>query len=952
MNLLIFDLGETIGAAFTGVLLTLDGIVYGTIAKMYKIYTLLAAQKLLSSDAFQTIANKLYIIIGVAMLFVLAYSILRAIIDPDQLGKGDMSGKKVITGVVTCILGLALTPVIFNLIYQGQDIILQSNIIAKMFFASDSRTTSHDDIVVNGEVALPAGEVQDDSALFDSAGNVVATYIWQAFFHPSELYDISEDDIVGKNADYFVHPAITTISLAGCAIGVGAAILASVFTFGFGALAVAGTVAACSAGVIGGVTNAVDIALADEITLAQAFSYATSTGDFGIFIVFADNYIKGEIQYYWFFSTLVGAFVVYAFLSFSIDMAVRAAKLAYYQIIAPIPLILQIVPKFRPNFDKWVKNIISTFLEVFVRLSVVYVVVYIITHLNTISSTNNILFNNQELSMDIGFFVRVILILGLVIFAKQAPKLISDTFGIPAGDMKLGLGQKLAEGGLYTAAATGLAAAGSFAQNFGVGVQRARGEMKRADTLTGKAQAFGRGFIRSTASGVAGGLSAGARVGYRGARDFRKNPMKLRDVKDATANGVRAANDARVHRKAYNEQHANDEAFNGLIKGSMAGHINDARSTVSSFLTGGSVDTSFYDNKINALSQLAGLNSKLESTVQTNKDLIKAQRHLDEKNRQDLKEFAFDQMKQKEHNTFDPAFAAKYKAVREKILLRTPSMSDAQYDADFATAIAALETQYNTNPSAMTAAEKKAYEDFRREFGNSLKKDDDEYKDKLQNAFDLDFTAKHGKLSDFSLSPNSPEYAAALASKDAAVEAATTAVKKAKANAIQAELLKSIATGDQATARVLKEFIRDHQAEFRATNGTEINGKRLENYLEGYFGANVLNGQVDLEQMFNGKVYDGTLSNGNVLTMDFTGSVPTYTIKDSSGAVIADKVSKEKFNDYLTRTGSEIASMDASNVSGVFKQIKKDAESATSAILDSSEYIDAQSRKRKQESKK
>lgn len=944
MNLLVFNILDTIGDGFIGILLTLDGIVYGTIAKMYKIYTILAAQKLLSSDAFQTIANKLYIIIGVAMLFVLAYSILRAIIDPDQLGKGDMSGKKVVTGVVTCILGLALTPVIFNLIYQGQDIILQNNIIAKMFFASDSKTTEHEDIVVNGEVALPSGEVQDDSALYDSAGSVVATYIWQAFFHPSELYDISEDEIMGKSTDYIVHPAASTLAVAGCAFA-GVGLLFSIIS---GPLGIAATAIACATAVFAKGSNMVQAALADEISLGHAFSYATSSGDFGIFVIFSSNYIKGEIQYYWFFSTAVGLFVLYVFLSFSIDMAVRAAKLAYYQVIAPIPLVLQIIPKFRANFDKWVKNIIGTFLEVFVRLSVVYIVVYIITHLNTISSTNSILFSDNGLSTDIVFFVRVILIIGLILFAKQAPKLITDTFGIPAGDMKLGLGKKLSEAGVFTAAATGLAAAGSFAQNAGAGFAGTRRDIKNANTVMGKAGALARGALRTAGSGVAGGLSAGARVGYRGI----KKPMEFRDVKNATANGIRDANDARVRRKAYNEQHANDEAFNGLLKGSMIGHINDARSTVSSFLNGGSVDTSYYDNKISALSQLAGLNSKLESTVQTNKALIEAQRHLDEMNRQDLKEFAFDQMKQKEHNTFDPAFAAKYKAAREKILLRTPSMSDAQYDADFATAIAALETQYNTNPSAMTAAEKKAYEDFRREFGNSLKKDDADYKYKLKNAFDLDFTAKHGRLSDFSLSPNSPEYAAALASKDAAVEAATTAVKKAKANAIQAELLKSIATGDQATARVLKEFIRDHQAEFRATNGTEINGKRLENYLEGYFGANVLNGQVDLEQMFNGRAYNGTLSNGEVLTMDFTGTAPTYTIKDSHGAVIADKVSKEKFNDYLARTGSEIASMDASNVSGVFKQIKKDAESATSEILNSPDYIDAQSRKRKQESKK
>ena len=102
MNLLIFNIGDSIKEGFAGIILTLDGIIYGLISSMYKVYTLLASARIFSSDAFTMIANKLYVIIGVAMLFVLAYSILRAIIDPDQAGKGDMAGGKIVKGVITC----------------------------------------------------------------------------------------------------------------------------------------------------------------------------------------------------------------------------------------------------------------------------------------------------------------------------------------------------------------------------------------------------------------------------------------------------------------------------------------------------------------------------------------------------------------------------------------------------------------------------------------------------------------------------------------------------------------------------------------------------------------------------------------------------------------------------------------------------------------------------------
>ena len=84
---------------------------------------------------------------------------------------------------------------------------------------------------------------------------------------------------------------------------------------------------------------------------------------------------------------IYGAFCLYAFASFSIDMGVRAAKLAYYQIIAPVPLIMQVLPKYKDTFSKYIKNVVSTFLEVFIRISVVYIVVYVICHLQDLFSS-------------------------------------------------------------------------------------------------------------------------------------------------------------------------------------------------------------------------------------------------------------------------------------------------------------------------------------------------------------------------------------------------------------------------------------------------------------------------------------------------------------------------------------------------------------------------------------
>ena len=66
----------------------------------------------------------------------------------------------------------------------------------------------------------------------------------------------------------------------------------------------------------------------------------------------------------------------------------------------------------------------------------------------------------NELSNEqrIGIGIAILLIIGLIIFAKNAPEIITTSLSLPKGNMSLGIGKKLADGGAY--AAGGVAGAG------------------------------------------------------------------------------------------------------------------------------------------------------------------------------------------------------------------------------------------------------------------------------------------------------------------------------------------------------------------------------------------------------------------------------------------------------------------------------------------------------------
>lgn len=441
---LMFSIGDLIGDTFGGIWLLLDTIVFGLINSAYKIFMAIASARLLSSDAYYEIANRLYVIVGVVMLFVLSYAILKAIIDPDQATKGDF-GSGTIKRVVTAVIGLAITPVLFNVLYQAQGLFLEQDVIGKVFFRMDTSENA-------GTSGLVSASGSADAQIKNIGGSMAAVSIWQAFFYPAE--GMTADEITVNASEVL---AISVGSAVMCGLGIVASVISVIaagVTAGSSLLLAGASVALCTRAMSDSdsyETVSSAVGSNGEISLEDAYTIAAADGNFDIFLAFKDAFQDGDITYKWFISTVCGAFCLYAFASFSIDMGVRAAKLAYYQIIAPIPLIMQVLPKFKDNFHKYVTGVVTTFLEVFVRISVVYIVVYVISHLQELFSTASGLWANGNLNSAEKALAMALLILGLVIFAKSAPDLITSSLGIPKGSMNLGFRKKLGDGGYYAA---------------------------------------------------------------------------------------------------------------------------------------------------------------------------------------------------------------------------------------------------------------------------------------------------------------------------------------------------------------------------------------------------------------------------------------------------------------------------------------------------------------------
>ena len=214
-------------------------------------------------------------------------------------------------------------------------------------------------------------------------------------------------------------------------------------------------------------------------------------------------------------------------------MAVRVIKLVFFQIIAPIPVVCRVIPggKLKDVFSTWTKKTIGTFVDVFIRVGILYLGIFIIQLV--IENWPNL--DVSKLSYTQGLIAKALVLMGTVIFIRQAPKLISDMFHLDTGDMKLGLMDKLAAGGgLMAAAATG---------GLGLGAVRNFAKSRRD----------GKGILSSAGSALTGGLAAGIGAGY-GARKAKN----FNDLKSATSKGISNQMDARKKVQNYIAKRKNE----------------------------------------------------------------------------------------------------------------------------------------------------------------------------------------------------------------------------------------------------------------------------------------------------------------------------------------------------------------------------------------------------------
>lgn len=331
-NFMLFDVEiNWLVSAFRLLFAFLDAIVYSFIAFLFRAIFNLANFELIGF--YEILEQRVYVILGIFMLFKVTISIITYLVNPDKLSDKEQGVGKLVTRILTVLIMLIALPTVFSLMTEFQNKVLP--VIPRVIMGTNSTLKSED---VSGIVTEMSTTMLDGFAhAKEGCGETKISDPWQMLTHINDPCNETDQKHIYKY-DYL--PIV---------------------------------------------------------------------------------------------STVVGVLMCYVLFSLSISVAIRAFKLIILRMLAPVPVVSYIDPKSSKDgmFSKWTKTFINVWAELFIHIGLIYFIVYIIDFLLSGQAWLGFFdgLSGPWAVID-GIVLLAFLIIGLLMFARSAPKFIMDALGI------------------------------------------------------------------------------------------------------------------------------------------------------------------------------------------------------------------------------------------------------------------------------------------------------------------------------------------------------------------------------------------------------------------------------------------------------------------------------------------------------------------------------------------
>lgn len=477
------------GAGFFGSIINelffwLSSASYGLSKTSYDTFCDLS-QVSLTGDKITSLMERLNLIIGLIMVFVVSYNLLAGIVDPDKELIKKVNSNKLIQNVIIALVITLVQPLVFTKLYGIQAIVIDEGIISNLISGgiSEKKTTVATKIgsISNLLIKVMDGEADEQSNLgrqyIKEGGNKMIANVFGAFITPKDDNFSYLDCQFNENTENY---------------------------------------------------NDLNLKYNDY---CKAYSEVYNTGNISAFKPVAN---KEGYEFNGLIAFAGGLVLTFFMAGFNVSLGTRVGKMTALQWLGPISSSMEIIPGKEGTRNKWATTLGKVYSESFSFQTIVHVVMYLTTLVPTVISE---LFYSAVGGTKI--FLIVFLIIGLMQFGKSAPGLIADLLGINVSGGAIADAAKNAVN-YAGASASGIASGiGNIGSNIAQGYKGARldanGQVKM-NTKTKKP-------IATRRQAVAAGLkNAASNLGFSltsAARGFKNNTGGgFKGIKQGVSNAI------------------------------------------------------------------------------------------------------------------------------------------------------------------------------------------------------------------------------------------------------------------------------------------------------------------------------------------------------------------------------------------------------------------------------
>lgn len=418
--------------------MAIDSIVFNLLDNAYMLVIKLSTAELFQHETIRSITNNLYILFGVVAFFRLALVLVNAIIDPEKLNEKGKGLSNIFFRVVGMIILLAVTPFLFQMSYDLQKRIVgadpKQNLIFKTLLGDNANIAGEDagkalrNITLSSLITIDKNYLKADGKICQSENDDDCGFMPLTCVPNGDGTCTNQGGyIFGENCDWDnCQKAVSRYN---------------------------------------------EMYVNEDMKISTLFK---SVGVSKKIEVDGDKEEVYVYNYMFIITGFVGGFMIYIIISFAIDIAVRMFELFVLEVLSPLFIATFVDPKSAQSgpFKNWLSAVGKSYANLYIKLAILALMILLVALIN-----QSKIFTAMS---DLGGWVKIFAVIGLLIFAKKAPKWIGDMIGIKTNGVGLWSPKKLAEGMVGGALA---AKAGRTALGMGMGAVKDMHAARKANRI-------------------------------------------------------------------------------------------------------------------------------------------------------------------------------------------------------------------------------------------------------------------------------------------------------------------------------------------------------------------------------------------------------------------------------------------------------------------------------------